>query len=117
MITILYFVLIYTLLGGLVYLIAQSQADEELTPFKQELFLFLGWVFKIIIILIILLDSYIFLPLKQKATIRWIKKQYNKQLKNKNLTDEDRQEIIKKRDTLVAFFSNVGQSEIEEDEE
>jgi hypothetical protein len=116
MISILYILLIYTLLGSVVYLIAQHQIDKELTHFKEELFLFLGFIFKPIITVILLIDGYLLPLLKQKRTIRYIKKQYNRQLKNDNLTEEQRQEIIHKRDAMVEFISNVG-SETDYDEE
>jgi DMSO reductase anchor subunit len=117
MITLLYIFLIYILLGSILYLVAENYNDKELTEFQQELFLFLGWVFKIPILIILLIDGYILPTIKQKSAIRMIKKQYNKQLKNKDLTDEERQLIIRKRDVLIDFLSNVGQSELEEDEE
>jgi len=117
MITILYIILIYILLGSITYLIAQNQADEELTPFKEEVFLLLGFVFKPTITAILLIDGYLLPLLKQKRTIRYIKKQYNGQLKNDNLTDEQKQEIIHKRDAMVEFISNVGKSETDCDEE
>jgi hypothetical protein len=113
---ILYSILIYILLGAIVYLIAQNQIDGELTSFKEELFLFLGFIFKPIITVILLIDGYLLPLLKQKRTIRYIKRQYNKQLKNDNLDEEQRQEIIHKRDAMVEFISNVG-SETDYDEE
>jgi len=117
MITILYSILIYFLLGSITYLVAQYQVDEELTPFKEELFLFLGFIFKAPIMLILLIDGYIVPTIKQKRTIKYINKQYNKQLRNEDLTEEQRQEIIHKRDTMVEFISNVCKSEIDYDEE
>lgn len=117
MITILYIISIYVLVGAVVYLIAQQQNDENMTLFKQELFLLLGFIFKPIIITILVVDEFMIPKIKQKLTIRWIKKQYNKQLKNKNLSDEERQLIIHRRDALVNFFSNVIQSEPDEYEE
>lgn len=116
MITILYLILTYLLLGSVVYLIAQSQGDNELTPFKRELFLFLGAFFKIVITIILIIDGYIIPKIKQKKAIRFVNKQYNKQLRNKSLTSEQRQEIIDKRDAMIEFINNVG-NECDYDEE
>lgn len=117
MIIILYIILIYILVGGAIYLIGQNQADKELTLFKQELFLLLGFLFKPIIIAILSVDNYIIPKIKQKLTIRWINKQYNKYLKNKDLTDEERKAIIHKRDTIIAFLNTVCESEPDDNEE
>jgi DNA integrity scanning protein DisA with diadenylate cyclase activity len=108
--------LIYILLGGLIYLIGLSQADKELTHFKQTLFLTLGIIFKPVIVLILIVDGYILPTIRQKRTIRYIRNTYNKVLKNADLTDEERLNIIHKRDTMITFLSNVGKSEIREDE-
>jgi hypothetical protein len=116
MITLLYFILFYILLGSILYLIAQNKADKELTFAQQELFYLLGWFFKPVILFILLIDGYILPTLKQKSAIRYVKRQYNKQLKNEDLTYEERQNIIHKRDTMITFLNSLSESEINEDE-
>jgi hypothetical protein len=117
MITLLYFILIYILLGAVIYLIAVQQSDKTLTLFKQELFLLLGFIFRPIILIILSLDNYIIPAFRKRRTIKYINKQYNKMLKNEDLSDEERQNIIHKRDTLINFLNTIDQSETEENEE
>ena len=109
-------ILIYILVGSLIYLIGQHYADKELTHFQQTLFVTFGMIFKPVILLIMLIDGYVIPILRQKKAIRYINKQYNKQLKNRDLTEEERLTIIHKRDTMITFISNVEKSELEEDE-
>jgi hypothetical protein len=117
MITIIYMTLIYILLGAISYLVAQRINDKELTLFEQQLFIFLGIIFKPVIMAILIIDGYILPTIRQKKAIKYINKQYNRQLKNRDLTDEERQNIIHKRDTMITFLRNVTKSEFDEDEE
>jgi uncharacterized oligopeptide transporter (OPT) family protein len=117
MITLIEILLIYIGLGALTYLIAQHQTDKKLTHFQQTLFLTLGILFKPVIMTILIIDGYILPKIRQKKTIKWIRKQYDKQLKNHDLTDEERQNIIHKRDSMITFLSNVNKSEPDEYEE
>jgi hypothetical protein len=112
---IIYLILIYTLLGSIVKLLAQNEDIEKLTYYKMLIYFISNIIFMPIIILIKILDT-IIPTLKQKRTIRYIKKQYNRQLMNDNLTEEQRQEIIHKRDAMVEFISNIG-GETDYDEE
>jgi hypothetical protein len=117
MITLLYSLLIYILFGAITYLTGIYYSYKKLTLFQQELFLLLGWIFKPINVLIILIDGYIIPSIKQKRAIKYINKQYNKALKNSDLSDEERKNIIHKRDTLISYISNLSKSEPDEYEE
>jgi predicted cation transporter len=114
---ILYITLAYLGTGALIYLIGQHFSDMELTHFQQSLFVTLGILFKPVILIILFIDGYILPTIRQKRTIKYIEKKYNKVLKNADLTEEERLNIIHKRDTMITFLNNVAESELDEDEE
>jgi hypothetical protein len=101
MITLLYIFLIYILLGGLTYLIAQNHQfnNKELTYPKMIFFYISDILFKPVIHLIEFIDNYkIFL---------WAKKQYKVMLKDKSLTQEQRQGIIDEKDEIINYLINL----------
>lgn len=87
MITLLYILLIYVLLGSLVYLIAIQQCNTELTPFKTELFLLLGFIFRPILSTINTIDERR-INKRQEKYIEFVKN-------NDNLTEDEKEAIIK----------------------
>jgi cytochrome c biogenesis protein CcdA len=104
MMTILYILLIYALLGSITYLIGQIMHTKN----KKILLIYyyLVLIFGIVIDLIIFTDEFIIPTIKNKVDIFWVKRKYNKFLKIKDLTDNDKQLIIKARDEMVRFLSN-----------
>jgi len=114
MLIMLYSILIYQLLGAIVYLIGQNLHTKNSGILM--LYYYLVLMFGIAIDFIIYIDNFLIPTIKNKIDIFWVKRQYNKFLKMKDLTEDDKQLIIKARDEMVRYLSNTN-DEVEEDEE
>lgn len=86
MIILLYIVLIYILLGSLVYLSSRYFIDKEISHFTQVLFWTLGFIFAPVIKTIMFIDFY--------SGINKFDKSISKSLKNNNVSKEDVAEWI-----------------------
>lgn len=119
MITILYILLIYVLIGSVIYLIAQHQDEdaEEMTLFKQELFLLLGFIFKPVILIIILIDGNIKPYIKYRKTIEYIRFKYGMKLLNPLINNEDRKILETQTNRLINLITDIYENGVEEYEE
>jgi len=113
MLIILYIILIYILLGSVIYLIGQNLHTKNSGILM--LYYYLVLMFGMAIDLIIYLDDSLIPTIKNKTDIFWVKRQYNKFLKIKDLTEDDKQLIIKAKNEMVRFLSNV--DGVQDDEE
>ena len=86
MITLLYIILIYILIGSLVYLSSRYFVDKELSHFTQVLFWTLGFMFTPVIKTIMYIDFY--------NGINKFDKAIAKTLKENNISKEDLTEWI-----------------------
>lgn len=110
MIILIYSILIYTLLGASVYLIAQRHQfkGKKLTYFTMIFYTISDYVFMPVIRLIEFIENY-------KIMLE-AKKRFNEILEDKSLTQEEKQEIMDRRDEIIDYLTNLS-DEVDDDEE
>jgi hypothetical protein len=117
MITIIKIILIYFLLGALLYLYAQNQVDDELTPVKQELFLLLGFIFRIPIKTIIFIDGDILPYIKYKKTLAYLHTHYGLVIFNPLISKEKRMLAKEHCERMCSLITDIWENGVEEYEE
>jgi len=110
MLTILYSILIYILTGALVYLIAQRHQfkDKQLTYAKMIFYTGADYIFMPIIRLIEFIENY--------KIILEANKQFKEILADTSLTQEEKQEIIKRKDEIIEYLSNLSEEDLDNEE-
>lgn len=106
MIILLYIILIYILIGSLVYLSSRYFIDKELSYFTQVLFWTLGFIFTPVIKTIMFIDFYNGINRFDKAITKALKsnniskEDVTEWINNGNYTDEERQKLYEYNDKL-----------------